>query len=130
MLKLTKAERKALRLYHLGGIGAWRTETAHVAVKTINSLFAKGLFFRDGATDLGKRIAEQVADEEHARSTNWQAEGVRDTRFPELGYKQIDLNCWMVIDKSDYRQVGPQYRTKAELLADLERYAVAFGCAG
>ena len=47
------------------------------------------------------------------------------TRFDILGYQQIDHDCWRVMDLSDGRPsvVGPQYRTKAELLGDLTRYA-------
>lgn len=54
---------------------------------------------------------------------------VCQTRFPELGYAKIDARCWRIIDTSSGSAVGPQYRTRAELLSDLERYARAFGCA-
>ena len=56
-VKLTDKEANAMRLYHLGGAEAWRTETAHVACKTIDSLCRKGLLDRNGATQLGKRVA-------------------------------------------------------------------------
>lgn len=53
------------------------------------------------------------------------------TRFAGLGYKKICDNCWMVLDLHDaparVSQVGPQYRTKTELLADLENYAKGWG---
>ena len=54
---------------------------------------------------------------------------VYKTRFPFLGYTKIDVGCWMILDISDDRydshimQVGTHYKTKMELLADLERYA-------
>jgi hypothetical protein len=52
------------------------------------------------------------------RLKDWQ-----DTRFPGLGYRKDSPNLWRVVDTSSGRSVGPQYRTKAELLADLARYA-------
>lgn len=52
---------------------------------------------------------------------------IRPTRYDELGYVH-DENTWRFVDISTHQRVGPQYRTKAELLADLERYAVVFGC--
>ena len=49
----------------------------------------------------------------------------RPTRFPGLLYGQIAPSCWRVIDGHETRRaaVGPVYRTQAELLADLDRYA-------
>jgi hypothetical protein len=35
---------------------------------------------------------------------------------------------WRFIHTETGAQVGPYYTSKAELLADLERYAQAFGC--
>jgi hypothetical protein len=55
---------------------------------------------------------------------------IRDTRYAELGYAQIDNFTWQHIDKSTGSQVGPQHRTKAGLLADTDRYAFFFGCDG
>lgn len=49
------------------------------------------------------------------------------TRFPELSYAKTG-NVWRFVDNSTGRVVGPSYRTKAELLADVERYAKLFGC--
>lgn len=49
---------------------------------------------------------------------------VRPTRFPELGYARIDATTWMFVDAESGKQVGPQYRTKGGLLADLTRYAL------
>jgi len=62
MLRLTRKEADAMRLYHLGGPGAWRTATAKVACRTIDSLTVKGLLDRNGATDLGKYVAESCAE--------------------------------------------------------------------
>lgn len=45
------------------------------------------------------------------------------TRFPELGYTLSEPGLWRVVDLSTGAHVGPHYRSKAELLADLERYA-------
>lgn len=52
---------------------------------------------------------------------------VCSTAYPELSY-QRQIDCWRIIDNSDGRSVGPAYRSEAELLADLVRYAVQFGC--
>jgi len=59
--------------------------------------------------------------------------GIRATRFEELGYRQDGPNLWRIYDIMDPDSpgaVGPHYKTKAELLADLEDYAAGFGCAG
>jgi hypothetical protein len=49
------------------------------------------------------------------------------TRYPELCYqRQWDL--WRIVTAEDEATVGPQYRTRAELLGDLERYAGVYGC--
>ena len=49
------------------------------------------------------------------------------TRFEGLGYIQQDSKLWRVVDIHDGRNtihvVGPQYRSQAELLGDLDRYA-------
>ncbi len=44
------------------------------------------------------------------------------TRYAQLGYEKQG-KIWRVIDAATGSAVGPQYRTKAELLADLPRYA-------
>lgn len=57
---------------------------------------------------------------------NYHGLTVHRTRFPELGYVKIDNACWQFIDLNQpdrMAQVGPHYKTKVELLADLERYA-------
>ena len=55
---------------------------------------------------------------------------VRPTRFPELGYRQDGPGLWRIYALDDGREsaVGPFYPTKAELLADLDRYAREYGC--
>jgi hypothetical protein len=52
------------------------------------------------------------------------------TRFTELGYWQIEPGCWQCVDLTGDRpaQVGYQYATKDELLANLEAYATEYGC--
>ena len=52
------------------------------------------------------------------------------TRFPELGYQKHDRNLWRIVClQGDVpAAIGPHYRTKAELLGDLTRYATDYGC--
>ena len=49
------------------------------------------------------------------------------TRFKGLGYIHQDENLWRIVDLHDEintdHVVGPHYRSKQELLGDLERYA-------
>ena len=54
---------------------------------------------------------------------------MRSTRFRYLGYDKVAPNIWRIFDLCDGREsaVGPIYKTRAELLADLERFARAFG---
>jgi len=52
---------------------------------------------------------------------------MRQTRFSELSYDQFGSD-WRFIDNSTGCAIGPYYKTKTELLADLERFAVQFGC--
>jgi hypothetical protein len=67
---------------------------------------------------------------------------MQDTRYPELKYvREPDGESrayWRIVDVNGghYDQdsglggrVGPMYRTKSELLADLDRFAALFGCA-
>jgi hypothetical protein len=51
------------------------------------------------------------------------------TRFDEIRFHQPFPGVWRFVDAED-RDVGPQYATRAELLADLERYAAEYGCVG
>lgn len=53
---------------------------------------------------------------------------IHKTRYPELGYVHQDVGLWRIVDLASVAEgnnglVGPQYRSRAELLADLERYA-------
>ena len=56
---------------------------------------------------------------------------IHKTRFSALGYMLVVPGVWRFVDISermpvswgDCRCVGPQYATKAELLADMESYA-------
>lgn len=45
------------------------------------------------------------------------------TRFAELGYVHDAPGLWRVVDMKTESRVGPQYHSKEELLADLDRYA-------
>jgi hypothetical protein len=45
------------------------------------------------------------------------------TRYAPLGFRQDFPKCWRIVDTDSGNSVGPQYGTRAELLADLERYA-------
>ena len=45
------------------------------------------------------------------------------TRFKGLGYAKITRNVWMCIDLETGAQIGPHYRSKGELLADLGAFA-------
>jgi hypothetical protein len=51
----------------------------------------------------------------------------RPTRFPELAYINQAAGLWRIVTTEDGATIGPQYRTKAELLADLDRYAREYG---
>jgi len=53
----------------------------------------------------------------------------RDTRFENLGYRCDGPKLWRIVDKQGglvggfHSAIGPQYKSKGELLADLERFA-------
>jgi hypothetical protein len=49
----------------------------------------------------------------------------KKTRFPRLTYANIGHGYWSVFE--DGNQVGSLYRSRIELLADLERYATERG---
>jgi len=49
------------------------------------------------------------------------------TRYVELAYEQHDTNWWRIIDTDRQVTVGPHYRSRAELLADLDRFAQEYG---
>ena len=63
---------------------------------------------------------------------------IHKTRFKELGYWNVPSSpgegpsFWQCVDLTGDRpaQVGTQYATKAELLANLEAYATEYGCDG
>ncbi len=46
------------------------------------------------------------------------------TRFPELGFRKDAPGLWRFVCTETGQSVGPQYASKAELLADLTRYAL------
>ena len=54
---------------------------------------------------------------------------VHPTRFELMGFCNFAPSHWQFVDLSDGKiaQVGPIYRSKAELLADCERYCTQFG---
>ena len=49
----------------------------------------------------------------------------RPTRFPELFYDEAVKGLWRIMD-ADGAVIGPHYASKAELLADLDRYAADY----
>ena len=49
------------------------------------------------------------------------------TRYAELSYEEQARDLWRIIDTSTGAAVGPQYKSRAELLADLDRFAREFG---
>jgi hypothetical protein len=53
----------------------------------------------------------------------------RPTRYPELAYAKHAANLWRIVAADTGAAIGPHYATKAELLADLARYAEDYGCA-
>ncbi len=50
------------------------------------------------------------------------------SRYKELGWTKIDRNLYRFVDASTQNCIGPYYATKAELLADMDRFARDFGC--
>ncbi len=46
----------------------------------------------------------------------------RTTRYAELQYEQHARNLWRIIDAETGAAIGPLYRTKGELLADLPAF--------
>ena len=57
-------------------------------------------------------------------------ERVYPTRYSELGYTLIKPGCWQFVTMDTEQQVGVHYASRAELLADLPRYAAFYGCDG
>lgn len=55
--------------------------------------------------------------------------GIKPTRFLELGYRHECPGLWRIVEMTDGKPMGPLYRTRLELLADLERFAREdYGC--
>lgn len=52
---------------------------------------------------------------------------IHPTRFNGIGYRHDGVALWRFVDISTECSIGPYYATKAELLADIERYATVFG---
>jgi hypothetical protein len=57
---------------------------------------------------------------------------IHKTRFKELGYWRISGGIWQCVDLTGDKpaQVGTQYHSEKELLANLEAYAAEYGCDG
>jgi hypothetical protein len=55
---------------------------------------------------------------------------VYKTRFKELGYCHSLSGEWRIVAREEDppAAVGPMYRSRVELLCDLERYAAIYGC--
>lgn len=51
---------------------------------------------------------------------------ISETRYAELGFQHYG-KLWRIIDRQTGSAVGPHYKTKSELLADLDRYAAVYG---
>jgi hypothetical protein len=71
-----------------------------------------------------------LTDAERKQTTSW-TPVVHKTRFTELGFCHL-FDFWQCVDLTGDRpaQVGYQYATKDELLANLEAYATEYGCEG
>lgn len=52
---------------------------------------------------------------------------ITPTRFAGLGFTQVVRASWRMVDLSTDAVIGPQYKTKTELLADLPRFAAERG---
>jgi hypothetical protein len=52
---------------------------------------------------------------------------VLQTRYPALLMQRQGIGNWRILDASTEKAVGPQYASKAELWADLDRFAEVFG---
>jgi len=48
---------------------------------------------------------------------------IRPTRFDGLGYRQDGASLWRFYDTATGCAIGAQYKTKAELLAELSTFA-------
>jgi hypothetical protein len=63
MRKLAKLQHRAMELYHLGGVDAWRYNNGKsVKCNTVNFLVKRGFFTNHGLTEKGRQyIAQHVA---------------------------------------------------------------------
>ena len=79
---------------------------------------------------MGKLLGQAIeSDRKHFDIlTDW-TPVVHKTRFTELGYCHL-FNFWQCVDLTGDKpaQVGHQYATEKELLANLEAYATEYGC--
>ena len=66
-MKLSDIQKETLRRYHLGGIGALRTNEFMASCKTIDSLIRHGYLDKNGLTEKGQITAKKLADENHLR---------------------------------------------------------------
>lgn len=58
------------------------------------------------------------------------ATGVIKTRYRLLGYQRQGSRpwwAWRIIDLQTGHPIGPQYRSRSELLGDLDRFASVYG---
>lgn len=53
---------------------------------------------------------------------------VYPTRFAEIGFQKVNPDLWRFVSLEDGCHVGDHYRTKAELMANLEDYASLYSC--
>lgn len=78
--------------------------------------------------DLGERRRKPYQNVKMYRAKSPRDNRTRPTRYPELGYRRVAPETWRIVDCSTDAAIGAEYRTRAELLADLGRYAAEFGC--
>lgn len=62
-IRLTAVEGHTMARIHLGGMESLRTPTFKATCNTVASLMKKGLLGNNGPTDLGKRVAQTLADD-------------------------------------------------------------------
>lgn len=59
----------------------------------------------------------------HVKKSELNSAKVKNTRLPSLGYTCEAPKQWSIIDKVTDAAIGAKYRSKDELLADLDRFA-------
>lgn len=52
---------------------------------------------------------------------------LRPTRFPHLAYRKDKPWSWRIVATGDGQTIGPRYRTRTALLANLDRAARDYG---